>query len=487
VDVRAQTTLANALSRVDRAAGDRITQAVLRHHERRPERLGSNALDAPAGGWPAGAFPPREGTAIDVLIDGESALPRIAAAIRRARRHVHLTGWFMSPDFVLEDGRHPLVLRNLLAEAAERVDVRLLLWAGSPAPVFQPSRRTVRRVREELVSADPIRCALDDRERPMHCHHEKSVVVDDEVAFVGGIDLTSFAGDRRDSTRHLPRAALGWHDVASEIRGPLVADVAAHFAMRWGEVTGEMLEAPAPPPPAGEVTAQLVRTCPEHIYRAVPRGEFAILESYVRALRSAERLVYIESQYLWSPEIVSILADKLRDPPDDRFRVVIVLPARPKGGEDDTRGALADLVEADAGHGRMLACCLNAPAGETSDSIYVHAKVGVVDDRWLTVGSANLNDHSLFNDTELNIVTHDPQLARRTRLALWAEHLEASPQEVDGDPTDVVDGRWRPIAEEQLRRRREGRPLTHRLMRLDHVSRRSARLLGPLQGLVVDG
>jgi phosphatidylserine/phosphatidylglycerophosphate/cardiolipin synthase-like enzyme len=487
MDIRAPTTVADALSRVDRSAGDRITRAVLRHHVRRLGRLGSRALQAPGGGWADGTFPAREGNAVDVLIDGEAALPRIAAAIRGARRYVHLTGWFMSPDFVLEDGKRPLVLRNLLAEAAERADVRLLLWAGSPAPVFQPSRRTVRRVREELVSAGRIRCALDNRERPMHCHHEKSVVVDGEVAFVGGIDLTKFAGDRRDSNLHPPRAALGWHDVASEIRGPLVADVAAHFAMRWGEVTGERLEAPTPPAPAGEVTAQLVRTCPERIYRAVPRGEFAILESYVRAFRSAERLVYIESQYLWSPEIVAILADKLRDPPDDRFRIVIVLPARPKGGQDDTRGALADLVAADAGRGRMLACCLNARAGETSDSIYVHAKVAVVDDRWLTVGSANLNDHSLFNDTELNVVTHDPQLARRTRLALWAEHLETSPQDVEGDPTDVVDRRWRPVAEEQLQRRREGRPLTHRLMRLDHVSRRSARLLGPLQGLVVDG
>jgi hypothetical protein len=85
------------------------------------------------------------------------------------------------------------------------------------------------------------------------------------------------------------------------------------------------------------------------------------------------------------------------------------------------------------------------------------------------------------------VVTHDPGLARATRLRLWSEHLEASRGEIDGDPTDVIDGRFWPIAEEQLERRRADLPLTHRLMRLDHVSRRSARLLGPLQGLVVDG
>jgi len=51
----------------------------------------------------------------------------------------------------------------------------------------------------------------------------------------------------------------------------------------------------------------------------------------------------------------------------------------------------------------------------------VHAKVAIIDDRWLTVGSANLNEHSLFNDTEINIATCDPVLARHTRLALWAD------------------------------------------------------------------
>jgi phosphatidylserine/phosphatidylglycerophosphate/cardiolipin synthase-like enzyme len=266
-----------------------------------------------------------------------------------------------------------------------------------------------------------------------------------------------------------------------------VADVAEHFNLRWHAVTGEPLPDPSPPAPAGDVTAQLNRTLPERIYAGTRARSFGILESYHRALRSAERYIYLETQYLWSPEIVAVLADKLRRPPDDRFRLVILLPSRPKGGADDTRGALGELIEADGGANRVLACCLYAPAGATSDAIYVHAKVGIVDDRWLTVGSANLNDHSLFNDTELNVVTHDTALARQTRLALWAEHLESTPAEVDGDPADVIDRQWRPVAEDQLDRRRRGLPLTRRLVRLDHVSRRSARLLGPLQGLIVDG
>ena len=73
-------------------------------------------------------------------------------------------------------------------------------------------------------------------------------------------------------------------------------------------------------------------------------------------------------------------------------------------------------------------------------------------------------------------------------MRLWAEHLELEPEAIAADaPATVVDERWRPIAAEQLRRLRAGEPATHRLIALPGVSRRSRRLLGPLQGLVDDG
>ena len=117
--------------------------------------------------------------------------------------------------------------------------------------------------------------------------------------------------------------------------------------------------------------------------------------------------------------------------------------------------------------------------------MYVHAKVGIVDDRWLSVGSANLNAHSLMNDTEMNVVTHDADLARRTRLRLWSEHLGLDVACVE--PHAAVDQHWRPIAFDQLERLRAGEPPTHRLLALPGLSRRSRRLLGPLVGLVDDG
>jgi phosphatidylserine/phosphatidylglycerophosphate/cardiolipin synthase-like enzyme len=312
-------------------------------------------------------------------------------------------------------------------------------------------------------------------------------VIDDRIAFVGGIDLTSESGDRYDSNAHPARSDVGWHDASARIEGPAVGDVAEHFRVRWHEVTGEQLAAVVPPETAGDVELQVVRTVPERIYTAIPRGDFTILESYVRALESAERFIYIENQFLWSPEIEAVLHAKIVDPPHPDFRLVLLLPSKPNSGADDTRGVLGHLIDADDDAGRVLACSLIARAGDIADPIYIHAKIAIVDDDWFTLGSANLNEHSLFNDTEMNIVAHDPGLARRTRLRLWAEHLEVSETEIPSDPVEAVDELWKPISKEQLERRNAGLPLTHRLVRLPHVSKRSARALGPVSGLLVDG
>jgi phosphatidylserine/phosphatidylglycerophosphate/cardiolipin synthase-like enzyme len=476
------------IARVDAAVGERIDGLVKSHHRRRLRRLGRlDALERRGTLVASGDPPPRPGNDVEILIDGATFLPRLVELLERAESHVHIAGWYVSTELALERGARRVVLLDLLRDLARRVDVRVLLWAGAPLPLFRPSRQESRDLAKRLRGVG-VNVALDAKERPLHCHHEKAVVIDDRVATVGGIDLTSFCGDRFDSSGHPYRPALGWHDAAALVRGPVVADVADHFALRWHAVTGEALQPAAPPETEGAHEVQLVQTIPERVYKARPRGEFRILEAYVRALASAKRLVYLESQFLWSPEIVDLLADKLRNPPSDEFRLVAVLPSHPQSGNDESRGQVGQLADVDDRNGRFLACTLYARDGSRTVPVYVHAKIAIVDDRWLTIGSANLNEHSLFNDTELNLVVCDEQLARETRERLWAEHLELPLGDVSkADPVKLVDERWFPIAEEQLDRRHRGEPLTHRLVRLPGVSRRSRRLIGPLQGLVVDG
>lgn len=474
--------------RLDARVGDGIERLVSEKHRRRLARLGSNALNPGGGWWAAGEPEPRPGCGLEVLVDGAEAFGAIARAIDQARESVHISGWHIAPRFELVRGEDGVSIGALLAEAAEHLDVRVLVWAGSPIAVFHPTRSEVREAVTELTRRTRIRCEADPREHPMHCHHEKTMVVDGEVAFVGGIDMTDLAGDRYDTSAHPARWRLGWHDVTTRLTGPAVRDVADHFALRWSQLTGEPPSPAQTPTPAGVHTVQVVRTVAEGMYDRLPRGSFRVLESYIRAIRNAERYIYLENQFLWAPEIVVPLAEKLRDPPRDEFRLVIVLPSRANNGQDDTRGQVAVLESADAGAGRLSVATLRSLSGTRDDRLYVHAKVGIIDDRWLTVGSANLNAHSLLNDTEMNVVCDDPELARQTRLRLWAEHLGTSVDAIAEDsPATVVDERWLPIATEQLERLRRGELPTHRLLALPGVSRRFSRVLGPLTGLLDDG
>jgi phosphatidylserine/phosphatidylglycerophosphate/cardiolipin synthase-like enzyme len=479
---------ADRLIATDAMVGKGIERAVMLRHRRRLERHHSLHALAPGPGWWAQGDPaPRAGCRMEVLIDGAEAFTAMADAIRGAQRSIWVAGWHISPHFELVRGEHGESIGALLAAAAERLDVRVLVWAGAPVPLFHPTRAEVEDAVRELTRSTRIRCRTDPREHPFHCHHEKTMIVDAELAFVGGIDMTDLAGDRYDTGRHPARRRMGWHDVGSCLRGPAVADVASHFALRWRELTGESLPVSDPGEPAGSHTVQVVRTVAEGMYDELPNGDFRILESYVRAIGQAQRLVYLENQFLWAPEITELLSRKLRDPPHDDFRVVILLPSRANNGQDDTLGQVAVLKDADRGD-RLVVATLRSLTGERGDRLYVHAKVGIVDDRWLTIGSANLNAHSLFNDTEMNVVTDDPGLARGTRIRLWAEHLDLECSELDAcDPRAAIDELWRPIAADQLRRLHSDEPPTHRLIALPGASRRARRLLGPINGLLDDG
>jgi phosphatidylserine/phosphatidylglycerophosphate/cardiolipin synthase-like enzyme len=130
----------------DKLVGQGVERLVRSHHARRLGRLGwERALDPSGPGlWASGGPPPGAGCTVEVLIDGAEALPRLAEELRRARSHVHLAGWFMSPDFALVREPVRVELRALLAELAERIPVRVLLWAGSP-----PHRRHTSRAEPE--------------------------------------------------------------------------------------------------------------------------------------------------------------------------------------------------------------------------------------------------------------------------------------------------------------------------------------------------
>src|SRR3954468_24344839 len=191
------------VARADALISDAIEAAVKHHHRRRLRRLGHPQALEPAPSealWASGSPAPRPGCRLEVLVDGATALPAIGQALRGARSHVHITGWHLASHFEIVRGEHPTAIGPLLAEPAEQIDVRVMVWAGSPVPLFHPTRKEVKDEVEPLPRTTRRQASRDPGGHPIPCHHEKTIVVDDRIAFVNGIDLTDQAGDRYDSS-----------------------------------------------------------------------------------------------------------------------------------------------------------------------------------------------------------------------------------------------------------------------------------------------
>jgi phosphatidylserine/phosphatidylglycerophosphate/cardiolipin synthase-like enzyme len=361
---------------------------------------------------------------------------------------------------------HELTVQNVLGYAVSKgVEVKALVWKG--APIFASCN--VEETYEQLTSVH-VDCILDDSSfgilhHPVESLHQKLAVVDGRHAFVGGVDLLIEKGgdfDRWDTPAHLfdnplrtheGKTPHPWHDVHSIIEGPAAADVEYNFRQRWNDVvhhhhldTSRLVAEHDMPAPVAHPTpfVQIVRTIPEHTYKFEPMIVQGIAQVYEDAMGNIEKFVYLENQYLWlraytgvdlpfagieSPEMetnIRHMGEALRR----GASLSIILPDHPNAGRGFSDVGITRLrTEAPAAmeEGRLEAFCLGASQrdGDTMHyrPIYVHAKVAIVDDVWTTVGSGNLNNRGMRDDTEMNVVTLDPYLAHGLRLMLQAEHL----------------------------------------------------------------
>jgi phosphatidylserine/phosphatidylglycerophosphate/cardiolipin synthase-like enzyme len=209
------------------------------------------------------------------------------------------------------------------------------------------------------------------------------------------------------------------------------------------------LPAPAPAPdPAGTHVVQILRTyaAKRPPFPFAPHGERTIARGYERAFSNAKRLVYIEDQYLWSDLIARTIATALRREP--RLHVIAVVPRHPDqdgrwSGPPNRIGQLSAIrLLRDAGGDRFGVFDLHNPRGVP---VYVHAKVCVVDDVWMTCGSDNFNRRSWTHDSELTCAVMDEAgvLPRQVRSTLWAEHLGLSATDERVTAADDALDLWR--------------------------------------------
>ncbi len=450
----------------------------------KPAERGNSATSIDSGkpdgtAWTAGNI-------VIPLIDGHSYFARLREVLAGTRRGdvVMFTDWRGDADEKLAGPGTEV--SAILGAAAERgVIIKGLIWRSYDDRLAFSA--AANRGLTDAIQAAGGDCLLDMRVKVGGSHHQKLFVVrhagrpELDVAFVGGIDLCHGRNDGNvhdgDPQPVLMAPQYGprppWHDVQAEIRGPAVADVETVFRERWND-PAELSRHPArrlrdlvdrrkskasklprrmpdPPPAAapsevdtGAVTqhVQILRTYPRlrgTPYPFAPRGERSIARGYLKALKQARRLIYVEDQYLWSSEVIGPFAEALRSNPD--LHMIAIVPMYP----DSPSRSVADAQA----HGRHAALNVLWEAGgdrvatygvenACGTPIYVHAKVCVIDDTWATVGSDNYNLRSWTYDSELTCAVYDQTsgdgFPRQLRLALSQEHLGLTEPEGLEDP-----------------------------------------------------
>jgi phosphatidylserine/phosphatidylglycerophosphate/cardiolipin synthase-like enzyme len=430
------------------------------------------------------------GNRIEVLVHGATYFRRLQQVVEGLAEgdRLYFTAWRGDHDERLGEGPAATVGACFAAASRRGVSVKGLMWRshGDLAGFSTKENRHL----GDVVNAAGGEVLLDMRIRFVGSHHQKLVIVrragepDNDTAFVGGIDLCH---GRRDDRHHegdpqpLPMPSVysrtpPWHDVQVEIQGPAVGDLEFTFRERWDDPTplssrplrlvqalrgrtqhqGSPLPSQPPDPaPRGTQAVQVLRTYgrPRHGYPFAPEGERSIARAYLKAVRRARRLIYIEDQFLWSDEVVACFADALKSRP--RLQIIAVVPRY-----FDQEGIFK--WPSQVGREQAMKALLEAAGDrvgifdvENSEGtpVYVHAKVCVIDDVWAAIGSDNFNRRSWTHDSEISCAVLDEErdsreprdpaglgdgarrFARDLRLRLWREHLDRG----EGDDADLLD------------------------------------------------
>jgi phosphatidylserine/phosphatidylglycerophosphate/cardiolipin synthase-like enzyme/uncharacterized membrane protein YdjX (TVP38/TMEM64 family) len=383
------------------------------------------------------------------LLDARQYFSALAESIRQAERSVLIVGWDIDSRILLDPENRDERLCDLLNSVVEQrpgLHIHILIWDfpmaysldREPLQLINFTRKTHGNIHFHLDSELPIDSS----------HHQKIVVVDDRVAFVGGMDLTAARWDTpehraRDNRRTRPDGnSYGpYHDVQMVVDGELAAILGDVARRRWLWATDNTL-----PPPQGaendpwpasvepqlrDETGSVILTLP----RYKGREEIRDVESaYLRELKQARSVVYIENQYLTSSTIRQALAARLGD--ENGPEIVIVLPRMNSGlleqlVMEPLQSDILDSLYALDKHGKLGVYCAFA-TDDDNVPVTVHAKVMIVDDAFITVGSANLNERSMGLDSECNIVMRPKDeggAVRAFRHRLIAHHLGVDTEE----------------------------------------------------------
>ncbi|MGZ5144825.1 MAG: VTT domain-containing protein [Burkholderiales bacterium] len=396
------------------------------------------------------------------LIDGAAYFSALRSAISQAKRTVFIVGWDIDSRIRLvpqgaNDG-FPEELGEFLNEVVKRQPhLRMYVLSWDFAMVFAMDREWMPLYKLDWRTHRRLSFRLDDQHPMGASHHQKIVVIDDAVAFLGGLDLTHCRWDtpkhRCDEPHRCDpdgKVYRPYHDVQALADGAAARALGELCRDRWQRATNERPQAVDKSPqndpwPHGlradvrDIDVAIARTDPGYV-----TGERVeeIRHLYVDAISAAEHSMYLENQYFSSSVVGAALAARLRsaDAPD-----IVVVSRRTEEGwlEERTMGVLRArlhrlLQDADAG-GHYRLYYPHVPGLEMPNLLNVHSKVLIVDDELASVGSANFSNRSMGFDTECNIAIEargDERIRRAIatlRDRLLAEHLGTEPHNVGSE------------------------------------------------------
>ncbi|WP_242150116.1 phospholipase D-like domain-containing protein [Sphingomonas sp. BAUL-RG-20F-R05-02] len=389
---------------------------------------------------------------MSVIVDADDYFRNARAAMLKAQRRIMLIGWDFDArieltDQAREDGEPRRVGDFIywLIERNPQLEVYLLRWDVGALKTLMRGSNIAMILR--WMRHPRIHTRLDGFHPPAASHHQKIVVIDDCLAFCGGIDMTSERWDTRahrddEPGRVTPRGKpyKPWHDATTALQGPIAATLGELARDRWsraggGEIAPITTQADCWPdlltPDFRDVEVGIARTRPD-----MPDcPEIREIEGlFVAQIAGARTSIYAESQYFAARRIAEAIGARLAEP--DCPEIVIINPRSAQGwlepvAMDTARARLFAALKQRDRNDRLR---LYHPYTAGGEAIYVHAKVMIVDGQTLRIGSANMNNRSMGLDTECDVMIdagdEGAQAICAIRDGLISEHL--------GVPTDRI-------------------------------------------------
>jgi phosphatidylserine/phosphatidylglycerophosphate/cardiolipin synthase-like enzyme len=414
-----------------------------------------------------------------LLIDGRNYYKAFYETAEKAEQSIFIMGWQFDSEVHLlrghdAKGKHQDVdmigFFNRLCNENPSLNIYILAWDYSI--LFALEREWFQKWIFRLNTHERVHFLFDNVHAVGASHHQKLAIIDGTLAFTGGMDICS---NRWDDRRHISdnpyridvngKPYGSYHDVQAFLTGSAVHELSDIFRRRWEIAGGKTISLPLDRNDAIRVPEDFVPVYAHNI--AISRTQAKTLapvqESireirnlYIDAISQAEKLIYIENQYFSSQAIYEALKNRIKYEGRPKLEIILILPEKPKAFVEEVSLGMAQIkilktleeMAKQYGHGLgMYYVTPNNGAGD-AENTYIHSKILIVDNAFLTVGSANTTNRSMGLDSELNVAweaenSNNTDLAesiQNIRFNLLTEHVGVDCRDISEDSLRSPEG-----------------------------------------------